>query len=649
MNGMALNAGLQALLGGMTEAGKQRRAYQRESIDRSREQAEKLYQLGQQNEAHQWSRDAAARATAQEADRIAELKRLEKERTDKLKNDRGQYIRQTLTPIADAKLKLDGAIAAYNAIDPRDFLKKEDAYKELVKARGIYDSAMTTNRALLKPDTSFGIEDWSPYIDAFAFKGDLPARPVRISRAAAQQAGAAAGQANTGVTGATASPASTGVQLPTGGPLRTNTAPPPPPPTPTQSTGLPFIAPPMVGIPNMPIGANVPPVKPATAAPQPYPFDPNVARMGLPDTSTLTLGNRGFILPTTAPRSPMVAPKPTAPPQPTWSESRNRLTKRFFPEEDYLDYAQLGELTPEVDKEVDRIIKKAGEGFTFPVDDTMHPSKWLPTVAGKFRDRALNPAFLESELSAMNYGNKRELIPHILERLGMKFENDPTYLPADVRKALVEDATSTADRKYKSEAEKRAEKAAVYAANAETREAGRYAYETGKGRQMKEQEHAASLDNTRATTEMHRASSKRAAAEVKSGKKPFEIRASVAKIVDADLKPYWDFIGSAEKKIVGGNVSSGTYTRPQSGNTGAPQGSPAFAALGNMKARMQQIRKEVIDSTLAGDQFAIAELNDRWNNLKKIYIKDFPELAQYLGDARDANQTTGKPRQASRD
>lgn len=643
MNGMAFNAGLQALLGGMTEAGKQRRAYQRESIDRSREQAEKLYQLGQQNEAHQWSRDAATRATTQEADRKAELERIAKERKDELENKKSQYIRSTLSPIADAKLKLDGAIAAYNAIDPRDFLKKDDAYKKLIESRGIYESALSTNKSLLKDDRSYGIQDWNPYIDAFALKGDLPARPARISRAVAPQTGVTgvtAGPVNTGATGATASPASTGVQLPASGPVRTSAPPPPPPPT--QSSGLPFIAPPMVGMPNIPIGANVPPVKPATATPQPYPFDPNAARGFLPDTSML--GSRGFILPATAPRSPMVAPKPAVPPPPTWDESRGRLTKRFFPEEDYLDYAQLGDLTPEVDKEVDRLIKKAGEGFTFPIDDTMHPSKWLPTVAGKFRERALNPAFLESELSAMNYGTKRELIPHILERMGMKFQNDPTYLPADVRKALTEDATSTADRKYKSDAEKRAEKTAVYAANAETREAGKYAYETGKGRQMKEQEHEASLDNTRATTAMHRASSKRAAAEVKSGKKPFEIRAGVAKIVDADLKPYWDFIGSAEKKIVGGNVSSGTYTRPQSGNTGAPKGSPAFAALGNMKARMQQIRNDVIAKTLAGDQFAIAELNDRWNNLKKIYITQFPELAQYLGDARDANQTTGKPR-----
>lgn len=645
MSAIGLTAGLQALLGGMTEAGKQRRAFQRESIDRSREQAEKLYQLGQQNEAQQWNRDAANRATTQEADRKAELFRLEQERKKEEENRKSQYIRSTLSPIAEAKVKYEGAVTAYNAIDPRDFLKKEEAYKELVKSRGNYESALSTNKDLLKADRSYGIQDWNPYIDAFSPKGALPERPKRISRAVAPAAGS---------TGAIVSPAvesaNSGVTLPVGGPLRA--APvqqqPPPPPPPAQTSGLPFIAPPMIGFPNVPLGATVPPAKaPVVPQQQPYPFDPNAARFGLPDTSTLTLGNRGFILPTTAPRSPMVAPRPAVPPPPTWDESRGRLTKRFFPEEDYLDYAQLGELTPEVDKEVDRLIKKAGEGFTFPIDDTLHPSKWLPTVASKFRERALDPAFLESELSAMNYGTKRELIPHILERMGMKFQNDPTYLPADVRKALTEDATSTTDRRYKSDAEKRAEAAAGYLAKAEEREAGKYGYETGKGRRMKEEEHEVGIASTKATTAMHQASSRRAAAEVKSGKKPFEIRAGVAKIIDTDMKPYWDFIDSAERKIVGTASTGAGYSRPQAGSAGAPKGSPAFAALGNMKARMQQIRNDVLSKTLEGDQFAIAELNDRWNNLKKIYIKDFPELAQYLGDARDAKLTTGKPLKAS--
>ena len=623
MSAIGLTAGLQALLGGMTEAGKQRRAFQRESIDRSREQAEKLYQLGQQNESQQWNRDAANRATTQEADRKAELLRLEQERKKEEENRKSQYIRSTLSPIAEAKVKYEGAVTAYNAIDSRDFLKKEEAYKELMRSRGNYESALSTNKELLKADRSFGVQDWNPYIDAFAPKGALPERPKRISRVAAPVTGTAA-------------------------PVQQQ---PPPPPPPAQTSGLPFIAPPMIGFPNVPLGANVPPAKaPVVPQQQPYPFDPNAARFGLPDTSTLTLGNRGFILPTTAPRSPMVAPRPATPPPPTWDESRGKLTKRFFPEEDYLDYAQLGDLTPEVDKEVDRLIKKAGEGFTFPIDDTLHPSKWLPTVAGKFRERALNPAFLESELSAMNYGNKRELIPHILERMGMRFQNDPTFLPADVRKALTEDATSTTDRRYKSDSEKRLEAAAGYAAKAEEREAGKYSYETGKGRTMKEEEHDVSVANTRATTAMHQASSRRAAAEVKSGKKPFEIRAGVAKIVDTDMKPYWDFIDSAERKIVGtASTGGGGYSRPQVGSAGAPKGSPAFAALGNMKARMQQIRNDVLAKTLEGDQFAIAELNDRWNNLKKIYIKDFQELAQYLGDARDSKLTTGKPLKSSKE
>jgi hypothetical protein len=638
MSGMAFNAGLQALLGGMTEAGKQRRAFQRESIDRSREQSEKLYQLGQQNEAQQWNRDAATRATTQEGDRQAELRRIEAERKKEEENKKSAYIRNTLAPIAEAKVKYDGAIAAYNAIDPRDFLKREEAYKELLRTRGSYESALSTNKSLLKEDRSYGIQDWNPYIDTFAPKGDLPSRPARISRAVAPVTGA------TGPAGPAVEPTNAGVTLPAGGPLRTQPASlsPPPPPPPAQSAGLPFIAPPMIGMPNMPIGANVPPRPAVSQQQQPYPFDPNAARNFLPDTSML--GSRGFILPTTAPRSPMVAPRPATPPPPTWDESRGKLTKRFFPEEDYLDYAQLGDLTPEVDKEVDRLIKKAGEGFTFPVDDTLHPSKWLPTVAGKFRERALNPAFLESELSAMNYGNKRELIPHILERMGMRFQNDPTFLPAEVRKALTEDATSTADRRYKSEAEKRAEAAAGFAAKAEAREADKYGYETGKGREIKEEEQRVGIANTRAITAQHLASSKRAAAEVKAQKPLYEKRSSVAKIVDTDLKPYWDFIASAERKIVGTATTGGGYVRPQAGSAGAPKGSPAFAALGNMKARLQQIRNDVVAKTLEGDQLAIAELNDRWNNLKKIYNKDFPELAQYLGDARDANMTTGKPR-----
>jgi hypothetical protein len=345
----------------------------------------------------------------------------------------------------------------------------------------------------------------------------------------------------------------------------------------------------------------------------------------------------------------MVAPRPAVPPPPTWDESRGKLTKRFFPEEDYLDYAQLGDLTPEVDKEVDRLIKKAGEGFTFPVEDTLHPSKWLPTVASKFRERALNPAFLESELSAMNYGNKRELIPHILERMGMRFQNDPTFLPAEVRKALTEDATSTADRRYKSEAEKRADAAAGFAAKAEAREAGKYGYETGKAREMKEEEHKVSIANTKAITAQHLASSKRAAAEVKAQKPAYEKRSNVAKIVDNELNRYYNFIESAEKQITGAPTSSAAYSRPRAGSAGAPKGSPAFPALGNMKARMQQIRADVIAKTLAGDTNAIAGLNDRWNNLRKEYVNKHPVLGQYLGDVSDANLTTGKPRLPSKE
>ena len=642
MSGMAFNAGLQALLGGMTEAGKQRRAFQRESIDRSREEAEKLYQLGQQNESQQWNRDAANRATTQEADRKAELLRLEQERKKEEENRKSQYIRSTLSPIAEAKVKYEGAVTAYNAIDSRDFLKKEEAYKELMRSRGNYESALSTNKELLKADRSFGVQDWNPYIDAFAPKGALPERPKRISRAAAPA---------TGSTGAVVSPANeptnTGVALPAGGPLRSGpvqSSPPPPPPA--QTSGLPFIAPPMIGMPNVPMGANVPPRPVAPQQQQPYPFDPNAARNFLPDTSML--GSRGFILPTTAPRSPMVAPRPATPPPPTWDESRGKLTKRFFPEEDYLDYAQLGDLTPEVDKEVDRLIKKAGEGFTFPIDDTLHPSKWLPTVAGKFRERALNPAFLESELSAMNYGNKRELIPHILERMGMRFQNDPTFLPADVRKALTEDATSTTDRRYKSDAEKRAEALAGYAANAEEREAGKYSYETGKGRTMKEEEHDASIANTKATTAMHQASSRRAAAEVKSKKPFYEIQASVAKIVDSNLDRYFKFIDSAEQRITGVSSTGGTYSRAQSNLPALSKGSPAFPAVQNMKARMQKIREDVIEATLNGDQTAIAGLNDRWNNLRKEYVNKHPVLGAYLGDVSDANITTGKPRKASK-
>jgi hypothetical protein len=641
MSAMGLTAGLQALLGGMTEAGKQRRAFQRESIDRSREQSEKLYQLGQQNEAQQWNRDAATRATTQEGDRQAELRRIEAERKKEEENKKSAYIRNTLAPIAEAKVKYDGAIAAYNAIDPRDFLKREEAYKELLRTRGSYESALSTNKSLLKEDRSYGIQDWNPYIDTFAPKGDLPSRPARISRAVAPVTGAA-GPA--GPAGPAVEPTKAGVTLPAGAPLRTQPASPspPPPPPPVGSAGLPFIAPPMIGMPNMPIGANVPPRPTVPQPQQPYPFDPSAARNFLPDTSML--GSRGFILPTTAPRSPMVAPRPAVPPPPTWDESRGKLTKRFFPEEDYLDYAQLGDLTPEVDKEVDRLIKKAGEGFTFPVDDTLHPSKWLPTVAGKFRERALNPAFLESELSAMNYGNKRELIPHILERMGMRFQNDPTFLPAEVRKALTEDATSTADRRYKSEAEKRAEAAAGFAAKAEAREAGKYGYETGKGREMKEEEQRVSIANTRAITAQHLASSKRAAAEVKSQKPFYEKQSNVSKIVDNDLDRYYKFIESAEKQITGAPTSGSAYSRPRAGSAGAPKGSPAFPALGNMKARMQQIRADVIAKTLAGDTNAIAGLNDRWNNLRKEYVNKHPVLGQYLGDVSDANLTTGKPR-----
>jgi len=642
MSGMAFNAGLQALLGGMTEAGKQRRAFQRESIDRSREEAEKLYQLGQQNESQQWNRDAANRATTQEADRKAELLRLEQERKKEEENRKSQYIRSTLSPIAEAKVKYEGAVTAYNAIDSRDFLKKEEAYKELMRSRGNYESALSTNKELLKADRSFGVQDWNPYIDAFAPKGALPERPKRISRVAAPV---------TGTTGAVAGPANeptdTGVALPAGGPLRSvPVQSPPPPPPPAQTSGLPFIAPPMIGMPNVPMGANVPPRPAAPQQQQPYPFDPNAARNFLPDTSML--GSRGFILPTTAPRSPMVAPRPATPPPPTWDESRGKLTKRFFPEEDYLDYAQLGDLTPEVDKEVDRLIKKAGEGFTFPIDDTLHPSKWLPTVAGKFRERALNPAFLESELSAMNYGNKRELIPHILERMGMRFQNDPTFLPADVRKALTEDATSTTDRRYKSDAEKRAEALAGYAAKAEEREAGKYSYETGKGRTMKEEEHDVSVANTKATTAMHQASSRRAAAEVKSKKPFYEIQASVAKIVDSNLDRYFKFIDSAEQRITGVSSTGGTYSRAQSNLPALSKGSPAFPAVQNMKARMQKIREDVIEATLNGDQTAIAGLNDRWNNLRKEYVNRHPVLGAYLGDASDANMTTGKPRKADK-